>query len=109
MEDLESDLDPAEFVAATNAGELWQLIDVRESWEHEIARVDSAVLMPMSEIHSRVQELAPETPVAVLCHSGIRSARVAAWLKVLGFTRVANITGGIDAWSETVDDTIPRY
>lgn len=109
MQDLESDLHPAEFIAATHAGEDWQLVDVREPWEHHIANVDAAMLMPMSEIHARVQELAKQTPVAVLCHSGIRSARVAAWLRVLGFARVANITGGIDAWSLTVDESIPRY
>lgn len=109
MQDQESDLNPAEFVAATAAGEDWQLIDVREPWEHDIAAVEAAVLMPMSEIHMRVEELAREKPVAVLCHSGIRSARVAAWLKILGFARVANITGGIDAWSVTVDTSIPRY
>jgi len=109
MQDVDADLLPAEFVAATDNGEVWQLVDVREPWEVDIARVETAVLMPMNEIHMRVQELARETPVAVLCHSGIRSARVAAWLRVLGFVQVANITGGIDAWSESVDESIPRY
>lgn len=109
MQTHETDLRPAEFVAATAAGEAWQLVDVRESWELDLASVASAVHMPMSEIHVRVQELARETPVAVLCHSGIRSAHVAAWLRIMGFARVANITGGIDAWSTTVDESIPRY
>ena len=65
--------------------------------------------MPMSQIHTRVEELDKHVPIAVLCHSGIRSAQVAAWLRQLGFERVANITGGIDAWSVTVDPSVPRY
>ena len=109
MKDVDADLRPVEFVAATAAGEAWQLIDVREQWEYDLAHVETAVLMPMSELHTRVQELERELPVAVLCHSGIRSARVAAWLRNLGFARVANITGGIEAWSLTVDESIPRY
>lgn len=109
MRDADSDLTPEAFVARLEAGESWQLIDVRERWEHGLANVDYATLMPMSEIHTRVQELEKTTPVAVLCHSGIRSAQVAGWLRQLGFGQVANITGGIDAWSITVDERIPRY
>ncbi len=109
MRDVESDLTPEAFVERKDAGEEWQLIDVRELWEHELASVSYATLMPMSEIHTRVQELEKALPVAVLCHSGIRSAQVAAWLRQLGFGPVANITGGIDLWSVTVDQEIPRY
>lgn len=109
MRDANNDLTPEAFVARRNAGEAWQLIDVRERWEHGLAAVDYATLMPMSELHIRVQELAKAVPVAVLCHSGIRSAQVAGWLRQLGFDRVANISGGIDAWSVTVDKGIPRY
>ena len=109
MDDGERDLNPAEFVAAQAAGESWQLIDVREQWEYDLAHVEPSLLIPMSELHTRVQELEREQPVAVICHSGIRSAQVAAWLRHLGFRRVANISGGIDAWSLTVDGSIPRY
>ncbi|MEE4161745.1 MAG: rhodanese-like domain-containing protein [Woeseiaceae bacterium] len=109
MQDAESDLSPADFIARSNAGEMWQLIDVREGWELELARLETATPMPMSQIHTRVEELDKQVPIAVLCHSGIRSAQVAAWLRQLGFERVANITGGIDAWSVTVDPSVPRY
>ncbi len=109
MRDADTDLTPAAFVARRDAGEAWQLIDVRESWEHRLASVEFATLMPMSEIHTRVLELEKALPVAVLCHSGIRSAQVAGWLRQLGFDPVANITGGIDLWSMTVDKEIPRY
>jgi len=63
----------------------------------------------MGEMTARRGELDENIPVAVICHSGGRSARVADYLAATGFTRVANICGGIDAWSETVDAAIPRY
>jgi rhodanese-related sulfurtransferase len=65
--------------------------------------------MPMAEVPGRLHELNRNDSVAVLCHSGVRSARVAAWLIQQGFESVANIEGGIDAWSVEVDGTIPRY
>jgi len=103
------DLSPSEFLARQAAGERWQLLDVREPWEISLASVDAAVCIPMGEIAARLPELDPTLPVAVLCHSGIRSAQVAAALRATGFRRVANVTGGIDAWSLTVDPAIPRY
>ena len=107
--DDKTDLSPAEFLARRAAGEHWQLLDVREPWEIGLAGVDTAVCIPMGEIAARLPELDPNLPVAVLCHSGIRSARVAAALRATGFRKVANVTGGIDAWSLTVDPSIPRY
>lgn len=103
------ELEPAAFVERRLSGELWQLLDVREAWELELAGVPGAVHIPMSEVSGRHAELERDRPVAVLCHSGIRSARVAAYLLAQGYTRVANITGGIDAWSTQVDPSVPRY
>jgi rhodanese-related sulfurtransferase len=74
----------------------WQLVDVREAWEIEIASVQQSIHIPMAEIPSRQSELDADAPVAVLCHSGGRSARVAAFLCNQGFSRVANVAGGID-------------
>ncbi len=90
-------------------GELWQLLDVRETWEVELANVVGAVHIPMAEVPHRHQELKRDRPLAVLCHSGVRSARVAAYLLEIGFNTVANIAGGIDAWSQEVDSSVPRY
>ena len=106
---MHEDLTPEEFVQQRNAGELWQLLGVRETWEIATACVPHFIHIPMSEMPERRVELDEETPVAVLCHSGGRSARVAAYLAATGFARVANICGGIDAWSQTVDAAIPRY
>ena len=103
------ELTPQQFVDLRQSGENWQLLDVREAWEIETASVPDSIRIPMAEIPGRRQELAEDTPIAVLCHSGVRSARVAAYLAATGFKRVVNITGGIDAWSLGIDATIPRY
>jgi rhodanese-related sulfurtransferase len=100
---------PAEYLQRSTAGELWQLVDVREPWEIEIASLAETINIPMGDIPTRHTELDPARPVAVLCHSGGRSARVAAWLARQGYARVANIEGGIDAWAEGVDASLPRY
>lgn len=102
-------LSPTEFVRRREMDEVWQLVDVRETWEVELARVAGTIHIPMAEIELRQGELDDARPVAVLCHSGGRSAVVAEYLKARGFETVANITGGIDAWSLEVDGSIPRY
>lgn len=102
-------LTPAELLERQNSGELWRILDVREPWEVEIAGVADAVLIPMQQVPARLEELVAAEPVAVLCHSGVRSARVADWLADNGFVTVANVRGGIDAWSTEIDTTIPRY
>ncbi len=103
------DLSPTELVERRDRGELWQILDVREPWEIEIANIPDTVAIPMEQILTRMDELDPLQPVAVLCHSGGRSAQVAAMLVQSGFTEVANIAGGIDAWSLELDSTLPRY
>ena len=73
-------LTPADFVERSNKGEDWRLLDVREPWELNIASVAETMAIPMASIPGRVGELNRLDRVAVLCHSGVRSARVAAWL-----------------------------
>lgn len=103
------ELTPSEYVARVAAGELWQLVDVREPWEIETARIENTLDIPLRDLPSRLRELDPARPVAFICHSGGRSARAAEFCAASGHARVANIRGGIDAWSVTVDPTIPRY
>jgi rhodanese-related sulfurtransferase len=105
---------PADLVSRCRSGERWQLLDVREPWELEVAQVEQSLQMavsniPLAQVPARYDELDLACPVAVLCHSGGRSARAAAFLVQQGFSRVSNVTGGIDAWSVAVDPTIPRY
>jgi adenylyltransferase/sulfurtransferase len=92
-----------------DAHEPFQLIDVRETFEHEIARIDGAKLIPLREIGGRVDELEKNRPIIVHCHSGQRSAAAVRLLKERGLENVYNLNGGIDAWSEEIDPNVPRY
>lgn len=86
------------------------LLDVREPWEFQTASLPNSLLMPMGEVASRAhQELDPDAPIVVLCHHGMRSLSVTQWLRDQGFDQAQSLAGGIDAWSRTVDPTIPRY
>jgi rhodanese-related sulfurtransferase len=86
------------------------LLDVREPWEFEVARIEGSLLMPMGEISSRAfQELDPEAHIITICHHGVRSMNVAVWLRNQGFETVQSLAGGIDDWSARVDTSIPRY
>ena len=85
------------------------VLDVREPWEHDRARVEGSTLIPMREIPARIAELPADREIVVLCHHGSRSAQVAQWLARNGVSRVHNLAGGIDAWSRLVDPTVPRY
>jgi len=107
--DVHDDLTPADFLVLSKKDGDWQLLDVRDPWEREIASVAGSIDIPMAEIPARLGDLDADRPVAVLCHSGGRSARVAAFLVQQGFVRVANIAGGIDAWAVEVDERIARY
>jgi rhodanese-related sulfurtransferase len=103
------ELSPAAFVARRARGDDLTLLDVREPWELAIARVDGAVHIPMGEVPARRHELDAAKPVVVMCHSGVRSARVGRYLESQGFRTVLNLAGGIDAWSQVIDLTVPRY
>jgi rhodanese-related sulfurtransferase len=97
----------------SQGGDAPLVLDVREPWELQTASVSPSgfelVTIPMSQLQSRLGELDPQRPTAVLCHHGNRSQRVAMFLAGNGFGHVANIAGGIDAWSGEIDPAIPRY
>ena len=88
------------------------LLDVREAWECQTASAQSKdmdlVHMPMQTIPDRLAELDPERPIACLCHHGSRSLQVAVFLAQQGY-QVANVAGGIHAWSAHLDPSIPVY
>src|SRR5262245_9654191 len=85
------------------------LLDVREPWEHERARIEGSQLLPMREIPARLDELDPAREIVAICHHGGRSMQVAAFLEKSGFANVHNLSGGLDAWSTSVDPSVPRY
>ncbi len=92
-----------------DACEPFELIDVREPFEYEIARIDGAKLIPLGEIAERVNELQRERPIVVHCHSGQRSAQAVRLLQQRGFANLYNLEGGIDAWSDQIDPSVPKY
>jgi rhodanese-related sulfurtransferase len=89
------------------------VLDVREPHELQMASITAngfkLLTIPMGVIPPRLSELDPQQPIACLCHHGGRSMQVASFLKSRGFAHVANIAGGINAWSAEVDPTVARY
>ncbi len=85
------------------------LLDCRERAELEIASIEGATHVPMGEIPSRVDSMDRAKETIVFCHHGQRSMNVATYLEEQGFTRVRSMAGGIDAWSCTIDTSVPRY
>ena len=102
-------MSPHELKRRMDAGDPFELIDVREPFEYEIARIDGAKLIPLGEIAERLDELEREQPIIVHCHSGKRSAQAVRLLQQRGFAKVYNLEGGIDAWSEQIDPNVPQY
>jgi molybdopterin/thiamine biosynthesis adenylyltransferase/rhodanese-related sulfurtransferase len=92
-----------------DAREPFELIDVRETFECEIARIDGARLIPLGEIAERADELPRDRPIVVHCHSGRRSAEAVRLLQQRGFGNIYNLEGGIDAWSDQIDPGVPKY
>ncbi len=87
-----------------------KVVDVREPWEYATAHIEGTILMPMGEVTSRAQtELDPDDSIIVLCHAGVRSMSVTAWLRDQGFEKAQSLKGGIDAWSREIDPKVPRY
>ena len=107
---MDYEINPEEVKSKLDAKESFTLLDVREPWEFEIAKIDGAKLMPMGDVPSRAhQELDPEDHVVVVCHHGVRSMTVTAWLRRQGFDKAQSMRGGIDAWSRQVDGKVPMY
>jgi rhodanese-related sulfurtransferase len=98
-----------ELKARRARGENPLVIDVREDWELQLARIPDVVHVPMNQIPARLADFSPQTETIVMCHAGGRSMRVAQFLANQGFTKVLNLSGGIAAWSDQVDATVPHY
>jgi len=105
------ELSPAQVRELQERQEPFLLLDVREREEVERARIQGAKWIPLGDLESRLGELGTwkDRRVVVYCHHGGRSARACAVLRSAGFTQVANLAGGIEAWSLSVDPSVPRY
>jgi rhodanese-related sulfurtransferase len=99
---------PRALKSRLDAGERPVLLDVREPWEFELARIEGSELIPMPQLEARFTELDPASETVVICHHGNRSSYVAGALQRAGFEKVLNLEGGLDAYS-SVDESVPRY
>lgn len=102
------DITPAELRALLTQADPPIVLDVREPWELEIARLPATLDIPMGEVSARVDELPRDHDIVVICRSGGRSAQVAVFLEGAG-CRVRNLAGGILAWAREIDPTLAAY
>jgi molybdopterin/thiamine biosynthesis adenylyltransferase/rhodanese-related sulfurtransferase len=105
----EGDMTVTELKARLDGGDAPMIVDVREPAEFEICRIPGAVLIPLSQLPSRLRELDPAQEIVLQCKVGGRSANATAFLKRAGFARARNLTGGILAWIDQVDPSQPKY
>jgi rhodanese-related sulfurtransferase len=110
-ENLPIETDVATVAAMQKNGDDFLLLDVREPDEYAIAKITGSVLIPMRELHDRIGELDEHRDrlIVVHCHHGGRSLRVTQHLLSIGFTKVQNMAGGIEQWSEQIDPRVPKY
>ena len=108
IEEGSGQLEPREVAALISRGGDVLLLDVREPWEHQVARIGNSQLVPMNELPTRLGTIDRSRDIVVYCHHGMRSDMAAEWLRSQGFP-ARNLAGGIDRWSREVDPAIPRY
>ncbi len=85
------------------------LLDVRQAWEYDHAKIAGSTLIPLHELPSQIEQLNLDAKTICICHHGMRSLQAAHFLLNSGFKEIYNLDGGIDAWSLNVDPSIPRY
>jgi adenylyltransferase/sulfurtransferase len=102
-------IDPVEVKAKLDRGDRFELIDVREPHEYQIARIPGAKLIPLGDLPKRLSELDKNAEIVAHCKMGGRSQQAVDLMKQNGFTNVRNMTGGITAWSDKVDPSVPKY
>jgi len=105
----EWDIDPVEVKNWMDRGERFTLIDVREPHEYQICRIPGSTLIPLGELPARVHELNSADRIVAHCKSGVRSAKAVDFLRQAGFRKVRNLKGGILAWADRVDPSVPKY
>jgi adenylyltransferase/sulfurtransferase len=105
----EWEIDPVGLKARLDRKEDVFILDVREPHEYDICRLDGSTLIPLGELPKRVSELNSADDIVVHCRSGVRSAKAVDFLRKAGFRKVKNLTGGILAWSDQVDPSVPKY
>jgi rhodanese-related sulfurtransferase len=102
---------PQQLVEKLRRGEPVWLLDVRQEWEHQLARLHDQALIPLPELPARLDEVTPGEGAQVVCycHHGVRSLSAAAILRQAGFANAVSLAGGIDRWSRVIDPSVPTY
>lgn len=105
------EITPRELAKQLENGQPIRLIDVRQVWENQLAKLPDSLFIPLNELPTRAAEIPPEpaTLIVIYCHHGVRSMSAADYLYRLGHFNVRSLAGGIDAWSCEVDPTVQRY
>lgn len=110
--ELPLEVSPQDLKRMRDEGAEIVMIDVREPREVAVAQIANSKLIPMQTVPAEIetiQMLARETPIAILCHHGVRSLNVAMWLRRQGIENCFSVSGGIDRWSQEIDPAVPRY
>ncbi|MDP2301318.1 MAG: rhodanese-like domain-containing protein [Ignavibacteria bacterium] len=102
-------LSPTEAIELINSDDGVRIVDVREKWEYDIVRLPHSELMSLSNFQKHISNLNPEEIILVYCHQGVRSLSVCKYLESNGFINIINLSGGINAWTDEVDQNMPRY
>jgi adenylyltransferase/sulfurtransferase len=103
------DVTVQELKAKLDRGERIELVDVRRADELAVAKLAYTKWIPIVELQDRIGELSKDSETIVYCHSGVRSTRATKMLRDAGFANVKNLEGGIDAWSDEIDASVPKY
>jgi rhodanese-related sulfurtransferase len=107
---MEYEISTEELKSLLDSGADVVLLDVREPWELQTSHIAGSKHIPMGDVPARFnQELDPDSHIVVVCHHGVRSLNVTAWLRQQGFDKVQSLRGGIDRWAREIDSTIPLY
>ncbi len=111
MHDTPLEVDCQTVLARMRSTENFILIDCREPDEHALVHIAGARLLPMSQLAARVAELEDyrDAGIAIHCHHGGRSLKVAKWLREKGFAQAQSMSGGIDQWAQEIDPALARY
>jgi|ERR1700722_2535655 len=107
MDDLQ--ISAKEVSESIARGDKLFLLDVREHWEYELARITGATLIPLGTLSANLHALLDADNVICYCHHGVRSLDAAVWLRQQGVESAKSMAGGIERWSVEIDPRVPRY
>lgn len=100
---------PIEVHNKVKSGEELLIIDVRESFELELCKLENAIHIPMSKVPLQLNKIPKDKELVIMCHHGVRSMRIVNYLKTQGITNIHNMDGGIDLWAREVDNNMTKY